>query len=121
MKKVIKETFFKVDIQYSEKLQDLHNGLSFLPERIKIEKAEKRAANLHDKTEYFIHTRNLKQALSRGFFLEKVHRVIKFNQNTWLKPYIDMNADLRKKAKNDFEKHVFKLMNHVVFGKTMEM
>ena len=71
---------------------------------MKIDKIEKLVANLHDKTEYVIPIRNLKQALNNGFFKKKVHRVIKFNQNAWLKPYIDTNTNLRKKAKNDFEK-----------------
>ena len=64
---------------------------------MKIEKAEKLVANLHDKTEYVIHIRNLKQALNHKLVLKNVHRVIKFNQNAWLKPYTGMNTDLRKK------------------------
>ena len=99
--------FLEVDVQYLEKLHELHNDLPFLPERMKIEKVEKLVANLHDKTEYVIHIRNLKQALNHGLVLKKVHRVIKFNQNAWLKPYIDMNTDLRKIAKNDFENFFF--------------
>ena len=74
---------------------------------MKIEKVEKFLANLHDKTECVIHIKNLKEALNHRLVLKKVHKVIKFNQNAWLKPYIDMNTDLRKKAKNDFAKDFF--------------
>ena len=63
---------------------------------MKIERVHNLVANLQDKTEYIIHIRNLKQALNRRLILKKFHRVIKFNQNAWLKPYIDMNTDLRK-------------------------
>ena len=93
-----------------KKLHELHNELPFLPERMKIKKVEKLVANLHDKTEYAIHMRNLKQALDHRLVFKKVHRVIRFNQNAWLKSYIDMDTDLTKKAKNDFEKDFFKLM-----------
>ena len=88
-----------------------------MPERLKIEKFEKLVANLHANTK---HITNLKQTLNHGLVLEKIHRIIKFNQTAQLKPYIDMNTDLRKTVKNEFEKNLFKLMNHASFGKTME-
>ena len=68
---------------------------------------------MHDKEEYVIHIRNLKQALDHGLVLKKVYRVIKFN-------VLYMNTELRAKADNDFEKDFFKLRNSAVFGKTME-
>ena len=109
--------FLKIDVQYPEKLHEVHNNLPFLPERMKIEKFEKLVTNLHDKNEYAIHIRKLKQALHLRLNLKKVHRVIKFNQKTWLKPYTDMNTNLRKKAKNNFEKDFFKLTKNAAFGK----
>ena len=72
---------FEVDVPFPEKLHEPHNDLPFLPERIKIEKFQKLVANLHDKTEYIIHIRNLKQVLNQGLVLKKVYKLIKFNQN----------------------------------------
>ena len=66
---------------------------------MKTEKIEKLVASLQDKTEYVINIRSLKEALNRGLVLKEVYRVVKFAQNAWLKPYIDMNTDLRKKEK----------------------
>ena len=63
--------------------------------------------------------RSLKQALNHRLILKKIHNVIELDQEAWLKEYIDMNTELRK-AKNDFDKEFFKLMNNAVFGKTVE-
>ena len=97
----------------------LHIDLPFLPKRMAINKCGKLVGNLKDKEEYPIHILALKQALNHGLKFKKVHGTIEFRHEYWLKPYIDLNTDLRKDAKNDFEKD-FKLMNNSVFGKTME-
>ena len=101
-------------------MQDLHCELPFLPERMEINKCNKHVCNLYDKKKYVVHINSLKQALNHGLKLKKIHRIIEFNQEAWLKLYIDMNTELRKAAKNNFEKDLFKLMNISVFGKTME-
>ena len=103
----------------TKNLYKLHSDLPFLPERKKINKCSKLINTLHNK-KHIIHIRALKQALNHGLKLTKVHRVISFRQEAWLKPYIDMNTKLRTEAKNEFEKDFFKLMNKSVFGKTME-
>ena len=112
--------FLEVDVEYPKTSWGSHKELPFLPERRKLEKVEKLVCSIEDKEKYVIHIRALKQALNHGLVLKDVHRVIKFNQEAWLKPYIDMNTKLRKEAKNEFEKDFFKLMNNSVFGKTME-
>ena len=58
--------FLDVDFQYAKKLHELHNDFPYLSDRMKIEKVEKLLANLHDKTEYVMHTRNFKEALNHG-------------------------------------------------------
>ena len=110
----------KVDVDYPSKLHKLHSDMPFLPEKMKIDKTQKLVCNFRDKKKYVVHISILKQALNHGLNLKKVHRVIEFNQEAWLKKYIDMNTELRNKASNDFEKDFFKLMNNAVFGNTME-
>ena len=68
---------------------------------MKIEKVKKLVANLCDKTEYVIQTRNLKQALNHGLVLKKLHRIIKFKQKAWLKSYFNMNRS-KKNLKTAF-------------------
>ena len=110
----------EVDIAYPKELAHKHSDLPFLAQRKKINKVEKLVTTLEDKEKYVVHISTLKQALNHGLKLKKVHRVITFKQKAWLKPYINMNTELRKEAKNEFEKDFFKLMNNSVFGKTME-
>ena len=90
----------EADVKYSKNLHGLHEDLPFLPERMKIDKCEKLVCKLYDKTNYVVYIRSLKQALNHGLILKKVHRVIQFYQEAWLKPYIE-------------------LMNNAVFGKRM--
>ena len=111
----------EVDLEYPDKLHDLHNDYPLCPERVKCEnRVEKLIPNLRNKTKYVLDYKNLIQCLKLGMKLKKIHRGIKFVESEWMKPYIDMNTKLRAKAKNNFEKDFYKLMNNAVFGKTME-
>ena len=110
----------KVDVDYPHQLQKLHNDLPFLPERMVVNNTKKLLCDLQDRKDHVTHINVLKQALGHGLRLIKVHQVIEFDQEAWLKEYINFNTELRKKATNDFEKDFFKLMNNAVFGKTME-
>ena len=115
-----KRHILEVDVKYPKRLHELHSDLPFLSERMKIDKCNMLVCNLSNKKKYVTHINSLKQALNHGLKFKKIHRVIEFNQNKWLKSHIDMDTELRKAAKNDFEKDLFKLMNNSVFGKTME-
>ena len=111
----------EVDLEYPKPLHDKHNDYPFCPERVECKNGvEKLIPNLRNKTKYIIHYKNLIQCLKAGMKLTKIHRGIKFIESDWMKPYIEKNTNLRTKAKNNFEKDFFKLMNNSVFGKTME-
>jgi hypothetical protein len=132
---------FEVDIEYPQELHDLHNDYPLAPESMQIDtnmlsdhakklldiieskhddKNKKLTPTLLNKSKYVVHYRNLKFYLEQGMILKKIHRVVSFTQSPWMKTYIDFNTNERAKAKYDYEKDFFKLMNNATFGKTME-
>nr|CAG8642698.1 8208_t:CDS:2 [Entrophospora candida] len=94
---------FVVDLKYPKELDDLHNDYPLAPENIEITR---------DMT--------LQYYVKMGIEITKIHMVLEFDQSPWLAPFINCNTDMRKNAKNEFEKDFFKFMNNSVYGKTME-
>lgn len=79
---------------------------------MKTGKVKRLVANLYNKKEL---------VLNPGLLLRKVHKIIKFDQEVLLKPYIDMNTILRKNGEKKIWKTIFFMwMNKTVFEKSME-
>ena len=130
----------EVDLEYPAYLHDAHNDYPLALEKkvinpeqmseyqrrlmadldLTMPNTEKLVLTLEDKEKYVTHYSNLQFYLRQGMRLKKVHRVIEFDQEPWMEPYIRMNTEFRKQAKSDFETDFYKLMNNSVFGKTME-
>lgn len=128
------------DIDYPAYLHETHNLYPLLPEsRItkeeeyseyqkkcqqmtdsKPSKVKKLMATLNNKRNYISDIRMLKFALEQGLVLKKVHKVLRYIQRPFLKPFINLNTQLRQQATNDFEKDFFKLMSNSVYGKMFE-
>ena len=98
--------------KYCLKIANTHN--------IATGKVEKLVPNLMSKSNYVIHYRNEQQYLELGMKVKKIHRILKFKQKDWMKPYIDFNTERRKEATNEADKNHFKLLNNAAYGKTME-
>ena len=84
------------------------------------DRTQKLLLTLRDKERYVLHYHNLQLYLFLDMKLKRVHNVLAFDQQAWMKSYIALNTELRKQATSDFEKNFFKLMNNSVFDKTIE-
>ena len=113
-----------MDLHYPPELHDLHSDYPLAPEKMSIThemlsphqqelkkelgyepvQTEKLLPNLWEKEKYILHYRDLKLYLSLGMKLTKIHRILKLKQQAWLKPYINLNTQLRADANNKFEK-----------------
>ena len=120
-----------VDLEYPKELHEEHNSFPLAPEKkqvknewmseyqhslikdldLKTPKCNKLLLTLQDKNNYVVHYRNLQFYLKQGMKLKRVHRVLEFEQECWMEPYIRMNTEFRKNAKSNFEKNFYKLMN----------
>ena len=130
--------FLCVDLEYPDEIHEAHNDFPLCPERMEVPKewlsgyqlgllgdkkyapCEKLVPNLRNKSQYWVHYRNLKFALRQGLRLTRVHKVLEFEQEAWMEPYIAFNTRMRAAVDTEFEKDLYKLKNNAVFGKTME-
>ena len=125
---------FSVDIYYPDHLHDLHNNYPLAPENKTIKKdklsewqqidykeskIEKLVTSFEDKKDYVVNYRLLKLYIQLGLEITVI-KVLQYEQDNYMESYIMKNTNERTKAKNEFEKMFYKLMNNSVYGKTME-
>ena len=112
----IRSCTLKVDLKYPEKLHDSHNDYPLAVESVKVDGVRKLIPNLYNKEKYVVHHGALRCYLKYGMKLTKNHAGISYEERDFMKKFIDINAEARKVAKNDF----YKRMSNSVFRKTME-
>lgn len=130
----------EVDLHYPSKLHDCHNEYPLAVEHlklsedmmsdyqinlmkkfnIKLSSTTKLVPNFYDKNNYVVHYRNLKFYICHGLVIKKIHKILSFKQEAWIKSYIELNNRYRRNASSECEKNLYKLMNNSFFGKTCE-
>ena len=133
-----KGCLIECDLKYTKKCRNKTYKYPLAPEKMKIKKEElsdyqlnllgdkplgneeKLFLTLRDKNKYIIHNSILKKYIKLGIKVTKVYRTISFKESNWLAKYINFNTEQRTKAKSDFEKDLWKLMNNSFYGKTLE-
>ena len=114
------------DLKYPKKLHNLHSDYPLCLEkieissdmlsnycfdiankyRIKVGGVKKLIPNLKDKVKYVVHYKNLRYYLSLEMKLVKIHRILGFRQNDWLRKYPDFNTRKRQKSSDEFNKNL---------------
>ena len=113
----------EVDLEYPEGLHHLpaHRQLPLAPDfRECPDGFVKLCGTFEPKERYVLHARALDYYVAKGLVVTKVHRIMRFRERAWLKPYIDLNSTLRAAATNSFDSNLYKLMNNSVYGKCLE-
>ena len=125
----------EVDLEYPKELHEEHNSFPLAPEKkqvknewmseyqnslikdldLKPPKCNKLLLTLQDKNNYVVHYRNLQFYLKQGMKLKRVHKVLEFEQECWMEPYIRMNTEFRKNAKSNFEKNFLQAHEYFSF------
>ena len=126
--------FLEVDLKYPDDIKEKTKNFPFCPENKKINpdkyndymkkikaesytKSKKLICDWPDKKQYLIHYRMLKFYKRHGMIVVQTHEIISFKQSIWLEKYISFKTQKRNRAKNDFEKDFFKLLDNAAFGK----
>ncbi|XP_053208508.1 uncharacterized protein LOC128392507 [Panonychus citri] len=133
----------EVDLEYPDNLHDKHNDYPLAPykqsisdellspyqkaiaERLaaignKSTKVPKLVTTFLKREKYVVHGKTLYFYLKEGMKLKKIHRIIRFKQAPWLKPYVEFCTEQRKQSSTNFEKDFWKLMVNSIYGKTIE-
>ena len=116
----IRSCTLRVDLEYPKELHDLHNEYPLAVKSVVVDGVRKLIPNLHDKRKFVVHHEALRCYLRNGMVLKKIHKGISYEERDVMKKFININAEARKVAKDDFEKDFYKRMSNSVFGKTME-
>ena len=112
--------FYNVDLEYPKELHDLHNDFPLAPEHIGEGNNKRLISNLNDKKGYILHYELLKTYLKLGLKLKRINEVIPFEEEAFMKPYIEKNTKLRQESNSKIKKDIYKLKNNSVYGKKME-
>lgn len=132
----------EVDLLYPSNLHDLHCNFPLAPESTEInyenlspycKKKYKECCNgskkfkdtkllntFHPRLNYVVHFKNLKLYLNLGMKLKKIHRVLSFKQQNFIKPFIETCTNARQKSKTAFEQNQYKLVANSTYGKTIQ-